>query len=158
MDHNIKKVVLRQISYGLFIMSASDGNHYSAGTVNWLSQASFQPPLVMVAVKADSGLCELVKKTNKFAINILSDSQKQIAEDFFRSTVLEDSKLNGHPFTTGDTGAPVLDEVYAYFECTVLGKMELGDHIIFSGEVVFVGHREDGKPLEMSTTGWFYGG
>ncbi|HJO60267.1 MAG TPA: flavin reductase family protein [SAR202 cluster bacterium] len=158
MDQNIKKLALRQISYGLYIMSASDGTNHSAGTINWLSQASFQPPMVMVAVKADSRLYELVEKTKVFAINILSDSQKQIAEDFFRPTTFEDNKLNGHSFIAGDKGAPILDEIYAHFECTVSGKMELGDHVIFAGEVVSVGQRGDGKPLEMSTTGWFYGG
>ena len=158
MDQDVKKTVLRQIPYGLYIMSSSDGTNHHAGTVNWLSQASFQPPLVMVAVKAESGLYESVDKTGKFAINVLSDEQKQIAEDFFRPTSLDNDKLNGHSFTLEETGSPILAEVYAYFECTVSGKMSLGDHIIFAGEVVAVGQRRDDKPLEMLRTSWFYGG
>ena len=64
MDADVKKKVLRQISYGMYVVSAAAENVVSAGTVNWLSQASFSPPLVMVGVKKDSGLHEAVKSSN----------------------------------------------------------------------------------------------
>ena len=158
MDPDVKKKVLRQVTYGLYVMSAAADNDISAGTVNWLSQASFGPPLIMVGVKKDSGLHETVKKSNSFAVNILSADQKQLAEDFFRPTTVEGNKVNGHSFKPGTTGAPILDEVYSYFECKVTGSIEQGDHSVFVGEVVEAESRKDDKPLEMGGTGWFYGG
>ena len=158
MDADVKKKVLRQISYGMYVVSAAAENVVSAGTVNWLSQASFSPPLVMVGVKKDSGLHEAVKSSNTFAVNILAADQKQFAEDFFRPSNVEGKTVNGHPFTPGVTGAPILDEVYSYFECKVTGAIEQGDHSVFVGEVVEVGSRKEDKPLEMWDTGWFYGG
>ena len=158
MDADVKKKVLRQITYGLYVASASADGQMSAGTVNWVSQASFGPPLVMMGVKKDSGLHETVKKSNSFVVNILSADQKQFAEDFFRPTVVEGNVINGHAFTTGVTGGAVLDEVYSYFECKVTGSVEQGDHSVFVGEVVEVGNRRDDEPLEMWGTGWFYGG
>ena len=56
MDPDIKKKSLRQITYGLYVLSAQSREAAGAGTVNWLSQASFNPPLIMAAAKADSGL------------------------------------------------------------------------------------------------------
>ena len=159
MDPDVKKKVLRQITYGMYVVSSAADDVVSAGTVNWLSQAAFGPPLIMVGVKADSGLHEAVKKSNTFAVNVLSADQKQLAEDFFRPSKVEGNLVNGHPFTTGaNTGAPILDEVYCYFECTVTGSIEQGDHSIFVGEVVDAQARQDEKPLEMWQTGWFYGG
>ena len=158
MDADVKKKVLRQITYGLYVASAADGDMVSAGTVNWLSQASFGPPLVMMGVKKDSGLHETVKRSNSFVVNILSADQKQLAEDFFRPTTVEGNLVNGHPFQPGTTGAPVLDEAYSYFECRVTGSLEQGDHSVFVGEVIEAGNRRDDKPLEMWGTGWFYGG
>ena len=158
MDADVKKKVLRQITYGLYVASASHEGQMSAGTVNWVSQASFGPPLVMMGVKKDSGLHETVKKSNSFVVNILSADQKQLAEDFFRPSTVEGNMVNGHAFKTGSTGGAVLDEVYSYFECNVMGSIEQGDHSVFVGEVVEVGSRRDDKPLEMWDTGWFYGG
>ncbi len=158
MDSNVKKKVLRQITYGMYIVSSVADDVVSAGTVNWLSQASFSPPLIMIGVKKDSSLHEAVKKSNTFAVNVLSADQKQFAEDFFRHTRVEGERVNGHPFKPGTTGAPILDEVYAYFECKVTGSIEQGDHSVFVGEVIEAESRNDSKPLEMWNTGWFYGG
>ena len=44
MDPDVKKKVLRQISYGMYVVSSAAGDAVSASTVNWLSQASFSPP------------------------------------------------------------------------------------------------------------------
>ena len=158
MDPDVKKKVLRQVSYGMYVVTSAAEDAVSAGTVNWLSQASFSPPLVMVAVKVDSGLHGAVKKSNAFTVNVLSAGQKQLAEDFFRPSNVEGNSVNGHPFKPGGNGAPVLDEAYSYFECRVTGSIQQGDHSVFVGEVVEVGHRRDDKPLEMWGTGWFYGG
>lgn len=158
MDPDIKKQALRQITYGLYVMSSASDDVVSAGTVNWLSQASFDPPLVMASAKADSGLHAAVEKSGTFAVNFLSASQKQFAEDFFRPTNIEGNLINGHAFKPGTTGAPVLDEVYAYIECKVTDKLAMGDHTVFVGEVIAAEHRREDKPLEMWGTGWFYGG
>ena len=158
MDADTKKKVLRQISYGMYVVSSVADDVVSAGTVNWLSQAAFGPPLIMMGVKKDSGLHEALTKSNKFAVNILSAEQKQLAEDFFRPTKVEGDMVNGHAFKPGVTGAPILDEVYSYFECNVTGSIEQGDHSVFVGEVTEAESRRDDKPLEMWDTGWFYGG
>ena len=158
MDPDVKKKVLRQISYGMYVVSSAADDVVSAGTVNWLSQASFSPPLIMIGVKTDSGLHDAVKKSNSFVVNVLSADQKQFAEDFFRPSAVENGQVNGHPFKAGVTGAPVLDEVYCYFECKVTGSIEQGDHSVFVGEVIAAESRNDDKPLEMWGTGWFYGG
>jgi len=50
MDPNAKKTALRMIPYGLFVLTAAKGDRVSAGTVNWVTQASFAPPLVAVGV------------------------------------------------------------------------------------------------------------
>ena len=76
MDQDVKKKVLRQISYGMYVVGSTADGDSSAGTVNWLSQASFSPPLIMVGVKTDSGLHETVKKSNSFSVNVLSADQK----------------------------------------------------------------------------------
>jgi flavin reductase (DIM6/NTAB) family NADH-FMN oxidoreductase RutF len=60
MDLEAKKKVLRSFTYGLYILTAQDGEEVAAGTVNWVTQASFQPPLIALGVKAESRLHALI--------------------------------------------------------------------------------------------------
>ncbi|RME84249.1 MAG: flavin reductase [Caldilineae bacterium] len=160
MDPEVKKQTLRKLTYGLYVLTAADGDDVAAGTVNWLSQASFQPPLVMVGVKKDSGTHALIERTGLFAVNILAAGQKDVAAAFFRPTEVEGDRVNGQAFEPGPTtGAPLLLGAPAWFEARVTDSVKRGDHTVFVAEVIEAGLRDpEAKPLEMWDTGWFYGG
>ncbi len=160
MDPQDKKVALRAITYGLYVMSASADGEYAAGGVNWVTQVSFEPPLVAVGVKADSGLCALTEKDGRFAVNVLAEDQLDIAKAFFRSTTVEGDRINGHRFERGVvTEAPILDEVPYWFECEVTDRIARGDHTVYVAEVVGAGVRDASRvPLNLRTTGMNYGG
>jgi flavin reductase (DIM6/NTAB) family NADH-FMN oxidoreductase RutF len=156
----IKKKTLRLLTYGLYVLTAADGPDLAAGTVNWLSQASFTPPLVMVGVKADSRLHALIEHSRSFAVNILAADQKDVASAFFRPSQVEGNRINGYPFEPGpETGAPLLLDLPAWFEARVTEVVKQGDHTVFVAEVVNAGLRQpEARPLVMWDTGWFYGG
>jgi len=159
MDEKSKKTVLRSLTYGLYVLTAAQDDAVAAGTVNWVSQASFKPPRIMVAIKADSQLHQLVEAGGAFALNVLAFDQKPIAQDFFGPTRLEAGTLNGHPYEPGqETGAPLLTELPYWLEARVTGKVGGGDHTVFVAEVINAGVRYEARPLVMWDTGWFYGG
>ena len=167
MDPNAKKTALRMIPYGLFVLTAEgkDGT-IAAATVNWVTQASFAPPLVVVGVKADSGAHAVIKDAGAFALNVLGKGQQAQAFAFFKPTNREGTRINGEQFRAGVTGAPILASVPAFVECKLIDTVEKGDHSIFIGEVVEagVGAAIDGRPDD--ATLWlkdlgektFYGG
>jgi len=159
-EQDTKKKALRAITYGLYVATAVEGEHYAAGTVNWLSQASFTPPLVMAGFKADSGIHALAESTGAFAINTLAAHQKDIAQAFFKPTELVDGTLNGYEFEAGpETGSPLLLDLPSWFEARVTDVIKKGDHSVFVAEVVSVGVRyPEAMPLAMRETGWSYGG
>ncbi|HEY8487285.1 MAG TPA: flavin reductase family protein [Limnochordales bacterium] len=160
MDPEVRKQVLRKLTYGLYVLTARHQQEVAAGTVNWLSQCSFQPPLVMVAVKADSRLHGLVEASSAFAVNVLAAHQKDVAQAFFRPTQVENGRINGYAFEPAPvSGAPLLVDLPAWVECRVTDRVKRGDHTVFVGEVVEAGLRDgQARPLEMWDTGWFYGG
>jgi flavin reductase (DIM6/NTAB) family NADH-FMN oxidoreductase RutF len=160
MDAAVKKQALRLFTYGLYIATSSHQKEVAAGTVNWISQASFQPPLVMAAIKGDSHLHTLIVQSGHFALNVLAADQKTIAQDFFKPTQRDGNTLNGHAFDTGPTtGSPLLTELPAWIECRVTDTVQRGDHTVFVAEVVDAGIRtENAKVLDMWDTGWFYAG
>ena len=160
MDPQIKKETLRLFNYGLLVVTATDGDAVAAGSINWLSQASFQPPLVMVAIKADSGLEAVIKRSRAFAVNVLASGQKDVASAFFRPTEVKDGQLNGYAFERGpQTGAPLLTDLPAWFEARVTDAVERGDHTVYVAEVVDAGMRDSKvEPMLLRDTGWAYGG
>ena len=50
LDLDAKKTLLRKIPHGLFICGVADGDEVNGFTASWVTQASFEPPLVMMAV------------------------------------------------------------------------------------------------------------
>lgn len=166
MDDQTRKTVLRMIPYGLYVLTAADGDHVAAATVNWVTQASFNPPLLVVAVKEDSQTHKLIMLTNKFVLNILGKEHGPLAFTFFRPTEFDGKTISGEEFTLGKTGAPILKKAPAFIECEVRGVVPFGDHTVFVGQVIEVGLNTtvEGRPDEASL--WlkdlgeniFYGG
>src|SRR5438309_3573914 len=146
MDPNAKKTTLRMIPYGMFVLTAAhpDGR-VAAAAVNWVTQASFEPPLIAIGVKADSGAHALIKDTKKFALNVLGKGQQGVAFTFFKPAEKKGDTISGEPVRAGSTGSPILTNCPAYGECTLESTVEMGDHSIFVGKVVDAGV---GKPPE----------
>lgn len=148
MDADAKKTVLRMIPYGLYILTGEANGEVAAASVSWVTQVSFKPPLVAVGVKADSGPHAIIKEAGAFAVNILGKSDEAMAHTFFKHAVREGNTVSGEPFHTGETGAPILDNAPACFECKLVETVEMGDHSVFIGEVVGAHVKDDpaGRP------------
>lgn len=158
MDEQAKKTALRMIPYGLYVLGAGEGQRASVSTVNWVTQASFAPPLVAVGVRADSHAFSLIQETQKFAMSVLGTGQKDVAFSFFKHADPVDGAFSGHAYETHSTGAPVLCGAPAWFECEVSSVVEGGDHALVVGHVIDAGVREQTKPLTLDECGVQYGG
>ena len=167
MDPDHKKTALRMIPYGIYVLTAEDGDgNTAAATVNWVTQMSFKPPLVAVGVKADSGAYEVLKAAGHFALNMLGKGQQGAAFTFFKPAERDGDTLSGEAISAGSSGAPVLASAIAHVECKVAEIVERGDHHIIVGEVIDANvakqpeGRADAAILEMKELGdnVFYGG
>jgi flavin reductase (DIM6/NTAB) family NADH-FMN oxidoreductase RutF len=167
MDPNAKKTALRMIPYGLFVLTAANKNgDVAAGTVNWVTQASFEPPLVVVGVKTDSHAHALIKETKSFALNVLGKGQQSVAFAFFKPAEKKGDTISGEPYRAGTTGAPILTSAPAFVECTLESTVEMGDHSVFVGKVVEAGVAKQPDGRADDATLWlkelgdkvFYGG
>ncbi len=123
--------MLRAIPFGIYVLTADDGKgHVGAATVNWVTQGSFAPPLVVVGVKGDWGAHAVVKGIGKFALNMPGKDQKTAAITFFRPAKVEGGRLSGLDFHPGHNGPPILDDAIAAVECSVqeiVVQTDLGD-------------------------------
>jgi flavin reductase (DIM6/NTAB) family NADH-FMN oxidoreductase RutF len=158
MDEKAKKQALLMIPYGLFVLGAAHGANKTAATVNFVTQASFNPPLVVVGIKKDSGSHAMVKDSRVFALSVLGPGQKGIAGAFFRHVEPKDGKFGDFAFENAHNGAPIISDAPAAVECEVVGFYELGDHSVVVGKVTEAYIKRDSEVLTMKETGWTYGG
>jgi flavin reductase (DIM6/NTAB) family NADH-FMN oxidoreductase RutF len=167
MDEQAKKTSLRMLPYGLYVLTGeSKGGQVVASTVNWVTQASFEPPLVAVGVKVDTDTHTVIQESRCFALNVLSKGQQAMAFSFFKSQERDGNTIGGEAFSSGETGAPLLENALAVLDCRLVDSVEKGDHSLLVGEVVDAAVRREfsGRPdLETLTLldlgeKTFYGG
>lgn len=158
MDPKAKRTALRGITYGLYIVGTKDESGVNGFAGNFLTQTSFEPPLVALAAKAGSRSQQQIAESGVFSVNVLETGQKDMVTAFFKALEPEDNKLAGYEFYTEETGCPIFKDALSYFECKVVDKVEKGDHFIYVGEVINAGVHREGDPLTMKETGFYYGG
>lgn len=160
MDPTVRKRVLRLMTYGLYVLTACAANEIAGGTITWLSQASFTPPLVMAAIRRDGRVHAVVERSGGFAINVVTAGRAEIASAFFRPADVHGDRINGYAFERAPlTGAPLLLDLPAWLEAHVTDAVRRGDHTVFVAEVVACGLRQaEAVPLALSDTSWSYAG
>jgi len=160
MPANTQKAVLRLLSSGLYVLTTQHGDQIAAATVSWLTQVSFEPPLVMVALRQESRIHDLTRAGGRFGVNVLGQDQQEIAQAFFKPARVEPGTLSGYAYRPGQEECPILVDVPAWFECRVVEvHAGQGDHTLFIGLVTATGLAPDAGPtLALRDTPWSYGG
>jgi flavin reductase (DIM6/NTAB) family NADH-FMN oxidoreductase RutF len=160
MNPERKKKALPTFTYSMYIASAADGDELAAGAVHWISQASFAPPLLMVSLRGESNLHRLAERTRMLAVNALTSEQKPIAAAFFKPSQVIEDRINGYAFERGSlSGAPILEDAWAWVEARVTEIVKRGDHSVIVAEVVAADIRDgDRRTLIMWDTERVYAG
>ncbi len=159
MEEQTRSEILKTIPYGFYITGVVGTNGEANGfTTCWVSQVSFDPQQVIVAVRKDQHTHDLVEQSGVFSLNFLDTEQEDLANKFTQSLEPEDGRVGGSPYSAGETGAPLFEEAFAYLECRVVGKMEAGDHTVYLGEVVASDLKRPADILTDLDTPMEYGG
>ena len=160
LDEAAKKKVLRDFTYGLYAITATHNGERGVFTANWLSQASFEPPLVMLSVENDSSTLPLIRASGHFAVSPLDADQKSLAADLGRPKVRVGDKFAKFelPVVETTSGLPALANSLGYVVCRVQSEVPAGDSVVFIGEVIEARSFSDAPPLEMRTAGFRHAG
>ncbi len=151
------KPALEQFSYGLYVIGSKDGGEVNGMTANWLTQVSFEPRLVALAVESQSYTLKNIKASMVFSINVVAEADTGLIEKFVEPQERAGNKLGGVAFRTAETGCPILERALAWVECEVAQIVITGDHGLVIGRVVNGGANRDGDPLTLRAMGWSYG-
>ena len=158
MDPLIKKQVLRQFTYGLFAITCSEGEEVNAFTANWLTQVSFDPPLLAVSVENNSKSLPMIQRSRKFAVNILRTGQRELAGALGKSALKYPQKLASIVYETRGDGYIVLQDALSWVGCAVQQTHLTGDSTLLVAEIVDAGVVAEGQPLTMNEAGFRHAG
>jgi flavorubredoxin len=135
LDADLDKA-LGRLSGGLYVVTArqgeGDGMRSGAMVASWVSQASFDPPGITVAVARDRAIEALMQVGDRFVLNILGEqNHQQLLRHFLRRFPPGADRFAGVNLLEGAAaGGPVLGDALAFLGCRVAQRMEGPDHWI----------------------------
>ena len=134
-----------KLTYGIYVLTSKTEEAINAMIASWVSQVSYEPPLIMVAVHPNRFSHQLIADGGCFALHVLASTQSNLLSRFKAADVK--AKFSSLDWTTGKTGCPILKECLAYLECEVKTHTRPGNHTLFIGEVIAAGVFADEKPF-----------
>lgn len=158
MDQAIKKQALRLFTYGLYAVMCADQQEVNAFTANWLTQISFDPPLIAVSIENNARSLSIILNSKKFTINVLQVGQRELAGTLGKSATRTPDKLAGIPYTITNVGYPILQSALGWVACAVQQTVLAGDSTLVIAEVVDAGILAEGTPLTMAEAGFRHAG
>ncbi len=105
----------------------------SALTINSFTSVSLEPPLVLWCLENRASAYSAFMAAQSYGVSFLRADQQDVSDRYA-------SFLPGGPkeadFETWQTGAPILKQRLAGFDCKITARHDAGDHVILVGEVV----------------------
>lgn len=156
LDPDARKRMLRSFTYGLFWVSAEHDGERGIFTANWVSQASFDPPILMLSVERESSTLPLIQASGHFVIGPFRSDQRELAGDLGRPKSRAGDKISAYDLdvTRMASGGFAVTNSLGALGCKVQAEVDAGDSIVLVAEVVEAQVFGDGEPLTMSEAGF----
>lgn len=128
--------VLWYISYGIYIITSMDGERPTGCVANSVMQVTSSPATIAISINHDNYTNGCIKKTNKFAISILSEASSPSLIGTFGFKSGRDTDKFARVSYEIKEKLPVIKDSCGYIVCKVIDKMEAATHTVFLGEVI----------------------
>lgn len=148
--------ILHKIPYGLYIVAAHSDGGVSAIIANWVTQVSFNPPMIGIAIESDSDIKHKIGQAKYFSLNFLPAGSSYLAKPFLKKSKHVGNTINRMGFVTSKHGTPFFNDAVDCIECSVVDSLPTGDHIFFVGEILDGMSRGEQEILSLKETGWKY--
>lgn len=141
------KAAASKFATGVTVVTTRLDREVYGMTVSAFASLSLEPLLVLVSLNKRSPLSDMVERSGRFAISILHQDQDQVATYFATSDRPRcEEAFPGIGTYVAETGAPIISDSIAHFDCELHMVLPGGDHHILMGAVVDA-RADDGEPL-----------
>lgn len=130
---------------GVTIITTNYNNELFGFTASSFTSLSLKPPLILFCLHKNAFSIDSFDKSDKFAVSILAENQIDISKHFARSQPNKFAKI---AYELGsNTACPLIEGAICHIECLKYASYDVGDHVIFIGEVINTDIKNDLKPL-----------
>ncbi len=127
-------LLFRQLTHGVYVVGVTHKKKDNAFTAAWVMQVSFNPLLLALSIHPGHSSYEMLTEGRAFSVNVLPANREDLAQRFGQPATID--KLADVKWHRGKTGAPILDDAMAYFDCEFSHGCPAGDHVLVVGHVV----------------------
>lgn len=113
------------------LTSRDSNNNHVAVLTSWVSQATFNPPGIMLAVAEEQNLNAIGNPGDKFVLNVLNEGRRVRRNFAHHST----NSFNNVTVKTATNGCLIIEEALSYLECTVQSYLPSGDRTLIYATV-----------------------
>jgi len=140
-DRRVLRQTLGRFATGVTVITTRTDDGRSIGlTANSFNSLSLDPALVLWSLGTTQGSSGIFRRSSHFAINILSAAQIELSRRF--SSQVED-RFAGVDCVQDGLAAPLIKGCAAWLICRQRQHFELGDHVLFIGEVEQLGTADE---------------
>lgn len=140
LDSRALRVALGQFATGVTVVTTrAPGGGFVGLTANSFSALSLDPPLISWALRLGSASLPVFRATQRFVVNVLTDSQVETSRLFASASP---DKFSRVAHAENLDGMPYLHGAAAWFECRRVSHQDAGDHCLFIAEVERFSHAE----------------
>ncbi len=130
------KKVLRNLSYGVYVVTSKDKDRNIGCVANSIMQVTSTPAVIAVSINHDNYTNKVIKENNKFGVSILKETtDAKIIGTFGFKSSKDNDKFDGINFKE-ISEIPVLEDTCGYMICKVIDMIETSTHTVFLGEVI----------------------
>jgi len=141
------------------VLTSAEADQRGGMLVTWVTQASFDPPLLAVAVQNNAHTTGIMKQSGTFALNFMADEQRKEAGAFGKKFAKVGDKFADFPIHPGPiTASPILDDALGHLECRITAWLPGGDHDIALAEIVDAQVHSDSTLMTTMSSGMSYAG
>lgn len=140
------KAAMRNLASGVTLITSASDDERGGMTATAVCSLTAEPPQVLVCVNRGAATHRMIAENGKFCVNVLGRNQQEVASRFAGKAAWEERFASGD-WTTLSTGAPVLADALASFDCVLVDAIDSGTHSIFLGRVVDVREAGEVSPL-----------
>ena len=131
------KTAMFKISYGLYVLTAKDGDKQNGCIINTLLQVTDSPLRVSVTVNKNNYTHDIIAKTGKFNVSMLSEKASfDTFKHFGFQSGRDVNKFENYPMPLADNGIAYVEEgTNSYISAKVFHSVDLGTHTMFIADV-----------------------
>lgn len=149
MSPELDRRALRDLSYGLYIVTSREGERLNGQIVNTVIQVTSNPTRVAVIINKKNLTHEFIDQAGVFGVSVLEKATPLIFIGPFGFRSGRDvDKLSKVEYKLGVTGCPLITEhALSLLEAKVIDRIDMGTHTIFIGAVEHAEVIREGEPL-----------